>query len=61
MNSPKHSKLILDDRSTPETEVKSVTENQLIPPKTSKKTASPEFSIDSLILRKRKDANTGNK
>ena len=61
MNSPKHSKDTLDDRMTPETEAKCVTENQLLPPKIAKKRASPEFSIDSLILRKRKDANTGKK
>ena len=62
MNSPKDSRIGHDDRSklnSPDTEVESVSEKNVFVSKIEKKTTSPQFSIDSLILRKNKDVNSG--
>ena len=64
MHSPKNNKVV-DNESNITTikddETESVQEKTFHLNKMSKKTRSPEFSIDSLILRKKKDAISGNK
>ena len=64
MHSPKNNKVV-DTESNVDTikddETESVQEKPFPLNKMSKKRRSPEFSIDSLILRKKKDTNCGNK
>ena len=63
MNSPKENKVFGDDSNIPsvkDDETESVQEKPNLLPKSTKKTRYPEFSIDSLILRKTKDAISGN-
>ena len=63
MNSPKDIEIVPENQTisnSPEKVIESGNEKHAIPSKLGKKTISPEFSIDSLILRKNKDINTGN-
>ena len=63
MNSPKDIEIVPNDETrsnSPEKEIESRSEKHVIPSKLGKKTISPEFSIDSLILRKNKDIDFGN-
>ena len=63
MNSPKDIEIVSENQTrsnSPEHVKESVIEKHAIPSKLGKKTVSPEFSIDSLILRKNKDINIGN-
>lgn len=63
MNSPKDDKLLADGVQIGtflDEDAESVIPKTKLISKSTKKTGSPEFSIDSLILRKRKDTNDGN-
>ena len=62
MNSPKHNLIVPEKKiinDSAENEIESVTENEERSSKVVKKTASPGFSIDSLILRKKTDLISG--
>ena len=62
MNSPKHNMLVPENKSITDNavnETESVTEKEERSSKITKKTVSPGFSIDSLILRKKTDLISG--
>ena len=64
MNSPKDNKVFENESNIAtikDEETESVQEKPFLLRKMTKKTRSPEFSIDSLILRKKKDTICGNK
>ena len=62
MNSPNHNPIVPESKSTndsAEKETESITEKEERSSKITKKTASPGFSIDSLILRKKSELISG--